>query len=164
MVVPSGISSSRRSSSCRSLEALPEHEQDYLLPRTLLAGLQRFATTGSIQAVSDTIKESCELESDRLEAELSMVRYIAWAIPAIGFIGTVRGIGDALSQAYKAVEGDISGVTVSLGVAFNSTFVALVLSMLLMFCLHQLQLTQDRLSLDCQRYADKHLLRFLAVH
>ena len=148
----------------RSLEALPEREQDYLLPRTLLSALQRFATTCSIQAVSDTIQESCEVESDRLDSELSMVRYIAWAIPSIGFIGTVRGIGDALGQAYKAVEGDISGVTVSLGVAFNSTFVALVLSIVLMFCLHQLQLTQERLVLDCQRYCDKRLLRFLVVH
>ncbi|KZX58565.1 hypothetical protein A3709_18265 [Halioglobus sp. HI00S01] len=145
----------------RSLEALPEQEQDYLLPRTLLAALQRFATTGNIQAVSDTVKESCEIEADRLDSELSMVRYIAWAIPSIGFIGTVRGIGDALGQAYKAVEGDISGVTVSLGVAFNSTFVALVLSIIIMFCLHQLQLSQERLVLDCQRYADKRLLRHL---
>jgi biopolymer transport protein ExbB/TolQ len=97
----------------RGLEELPAREQEYLLPRTLLAALQRFATTGSIQAVSDTIRESCEVESDRLDSELSMVRYIAWAIPSIGFIGTVRGIGDALGQAYKAVEGDISGVTCS---------------------------------------------------
>lgn len=145
----------------RSLEALPEQEQDYLLPRTLLSALQRFATTGSIQAVSDTIKESCEIEADRLDSELSMVRYIAWAIPSIGFIGTVRGIGEALGQAYKAVEGDITGVTVSLGVAFNSTFVALVLSIIIMFCLHQLQLSQERLVLDCQRHADKRLLRHL---
>jgi biopolymer transport protein ExbB/TolQ len=148
----------------RSLEALPDQEQDYLLPRTLLSALQRFATTGSIQAVSDTIKESCEVESDRLDSELSMVRYIAWAIPSVGFIGTVRGIGEALGQAYKAVEGDISGVTVSLGVAFNSTFVALVLSIVIMFCLHQLQLSQERLVLDCQRYADKRLLRHLVAH
>jgi biopolymer transport protein ExbB/TolQ len=148
----------------RALEALPEVEQDYLLPRTLLTALQRFATTGSIQAVSDTIKENCEIESDRLDSEMSMVRYIAWAIPSIGFIGTVRGIGDALGQAYKAVEGDISGVTVSLGVAFNSTFVALVLSIVLMFCLHQLQLSQERLVLNCQRYADRRLLRFLVAH
>lgn len=145
----------------RSLEALPEAEQDYLLPRTLLAALQRFATTSSIQAVSDTIKEQCEIESERLDSENSMVRYIAWAIPSIGFIGTVRGIGDALGQAYKAVEGDISGVTASLGVAFNSTFVALVLSIIIMFCLHQLQLSQERLVLDSQRYADRRLLRFL---
>ncbi|WP_434783491.1 MotA/TolQ/ExbB proton channel family protein [Mangrovimicrobium sediminis] len=145
----------------RAIEALPDAEQDYLLPRTLLAALQRFATTGSIQAVSDTIKENCEIEADRLDSELSMVRYISWAIPSIGFIGTVRGIGDALGQAYKAVEGDISGVTVSLGVAFNSTFVALVLSIIIMFCLHQLQLVQERLVLDCQRYADQRLLRHL---
>ncbi len=148
----------------RSLEALPDREQDFLLPRTLLSALQRFATTGSIQAVSDTIKESCEVESDRLDSELSMVRYIAWAIPSIGFIGTVRGIGDALGQAYKAVEGDISGVTVSLGVAFNSTFVALVLSIIIMFALHQLQLSQERLVLDCQRYADRRLMRHLVAH
>jgi biopolymer transport protein ExbB/TolQ len=148
----------------RSVEALPGTEQDFLLPRTLLNALQRFATTGSIQAVSDTVREECEVESDRLDSELSMVRYIAWAIPSIGFIGTVRGIGDALGQAYKAVEGDISGVTVSLGVAFNSTFVALVLSIIIMFCLHQLQLGQERLVLNCQRYADKRLLRFLVAH
>jgi len=138
--------------------------QDYLLPRTLLAALGRFSTTASIPAVSNTVKEQCEGESDRLDSELSMVRYIAWAIPSIGFIGTVRGIGDALGQAYKAVEGDISGVTASLGVAFNSTFVALVLSIIIMFCLHQLQLAQERLVLDSQRYADKRLLRHLVAH
>jgi biopolymer transport protein ExbB/TolQ len=148
----------------RSLEALDDKTQDYLLPRTLMAALQRFATTASIPAVSNTIKEQCDSESDRLDSELSMVRYIAWAIPSIGFIGTVRGIGDALGQAYKAVEGDISGVTVSLGVAFNSTFVALVLSIVIMFCLHQLQLSQERLVLDAQRYCDKRLMRHLVVH
>ncbi len=147
----------------RAIEALPARQQDYLLPRTLLSALQRFATTGSIQAVSDTIKENCDVESDRLDSEMSMVRYIAWAIPSIGFIGTVRGIGDALGQAYKAVEGDISGVTASLGVAFNSTFVALVLSIIIMFCLHQLQLSQERLVLDSQRYADRNLLRHLVA-
>jgi biopolymer transport protein ExbB/TolQ len=148
----------------RPLEALDDRTQDFLLPRTLLAALQRFATTASIPAVSDTVREQCEGESDRLDSELSMVRYIAWAIPSIGFIGTVRGIGDALGQAYEAVEGDISGVTASLGVAFNSTFVALVLSIVIMFCLHQLQLSQERLVLGCQRYCDKRLMRHLTVH
>ena len=146
----------------RSLEALPA-EQDYLLPRALGNALSRFTTTGSIPAVSDAVREQCDIEADRLDSELSMVRYISWAIPSIGFIGTVRGIGDALGQAYKAVEGDISGVTASLGVAFNSTFVALVLSIIIMFALHQLQLSQERLVLNTQRYIDRHLLRHLSV-
>ena len=92
-----------------------------------------------------------------------MVRYIAWAIPSIGFIGTVRGIGDALGQANRAVEGDIAGVTESLGVAFNSTFIALVISIIIMFLMHQLQLLQDRLVLDTQAYADSRLVRHLQV-
>lgn len=147
----------------RPLESLEPEQQDYLLSRTLLSALQRFGTTGNIQDVSSTIRESCDGESDRLDSEMSMVRYIAWAIPSIGFIGTVRGIGQALGQAYQAVEGDITGVTASLGVAFNSTFVALVLSIAIMFCLHQLQLSQERLVLNCQRYCDRSLLQNLTV-
>ena len=147
----------------RPVQALPENEKSYLLPRALLAGLHRFGSTRSIQDASDTIKDICNSESERLDSELSIVRYIAWAIPSIGFIGTVRGIGSALSQAHQAVSGDILGVTMSLGVAFNSTFVALVTSILLMFLLHQLLLLQDRLVLDTQAYCDEHLLRYLQV-
>ena len=147
----------------RPVQALPEHEQQYLLPRALLAGLHRFQSTRSIQDVSLTIRDICETEADRMETELSLVRYIAWAIPSIGFLGTVRGIGTALGQAYQAVSGDIVGVTVSLGVAFNSTFVALVVSILLMFLLHQLQQMQDKLVLDSQNYCDDRLVRHLQV-
>ena len=92
-----------------------------------------------------------------------MIRYIAWAIPSIGFTGTVRGIGEALGQAYRAVEGDIAGVTTSLGVAFNSTFIALVISIVLMFLMHQLQLIQERLVLDTHNYCDSRLLNHLKV-
>jgi len=147
----------------RPVQALPEKERAYLLPRAILAGLHRFQSTRNIQDVSTTVKDACETEADRMETELTIVRYIAWAIPSIGFLGTVRGIGTALGQAYQAVSGDIVGVTVSLGVAFNSTFVALVVSIFLMFLLHQLQLLQDRLVLDCQNYCDESLIRHLQV-
>jgi biopolymer transport protein ExbB/TolQ len=145
----------------RPIQALPERERDYLLPRCLFTALHRFRSTRDIQSVASTVREMSDSESDRLESELSMVRYIAWAIPSIGFIGTVRGIGAALGQAHKAVEGDISGVTQNLGTAFNSTFVALVLSIILMFLLHQLQHMQERLVLDTQEYVDEHLIEKL---
>jgi len=147
----------------RPLQALPAEEQEYLLPRTLLTALQRFGSTHNIQDVSNAVKEVCDNESNRLDSELSMVRYIIWAIPSIGFIGTVRGIGDALGQAHRAVEGDIIGVTASLGVAFNSTFIALIISIFIMFLMHQLQLLQERLVLDTQNYCDVNLIRHLQV-
>ena len=142
----------------RQVQALPEAERRLLLPRTALAALNRFRATRSIQDASATAREVCAAESDRLDSELAMIRYIAWAIPSIGFIGTVRGIGDALTMAHRAVQGDISGVTEALGVAFNSTFIALLLSLLLMFVLHQLQLKQERQVLDTESYLDERLL------
>jgi biopolymer transport protein ExbB/TolQ len=147
----------------RQIQSLPDHEQRYLPPRALLSALHRFGATRSIQDASDTAHAVCEAEAERLDSELSMVRYIAWAIPSIGFIGTVRGIGEALGKAHKAVEGEIAGVTQSLGVAFNSTFIALLISIVLMFVLHQLQLQQERLVLDTQTYLDRNLVRHLQV-
>jgi biopolymer transport protein ExbB/TolQ len=132
-----------------------------LLPRAVLSALSRFGATRNVQDVSDAARGVCQSEADRLDSELSMVRYIAWAIPAIGFIGTVRGIGDALAQAHKAVTGDIAGVTEGLGVAFNSTLVALLISIVLMFLLHQLQLSQERLVLETETYLDQHVIRHL---
>ncbi|VAW81037.1 Possible biopolymer transport protein, ExbB family [hydrothermal vent metagenome] len=143
------------------LQALGTRERESLLPRALLTAIERFSATRNVQDVSTAARDVCQSEGERMESELSIIRYIAWAIPSVGFIGTVRGIGDALGQAHRAVEGDITGVTSSLGVAFNSTFIALVISIVLMFFIHQLQLMQERLVLDSERYVDHWMIRRL---
>ena len=148
----------------RQLQALPDQDKGLLLPRALLHALQRFGATRNVQDASSASNTLIVSEGDRLEAELSMIRYILWAIPSIGFIGTVRGIGDALGSANKAVSGDISAVTESLGVAFNSTLIALLLSILLMFLVHQLQLLQERLAFESEDYLDEHLIRHLQAN
>jgi len=142
----------------RKLQSLDGRDEQRLLPSVLQYALRRFETTQSIAETSQVVKNTVENEGERLDAELSMIRYIAWAIPSIGFIGTVRGIGLALGQAHQAVEGDITGVTHSLGTAFNSTLVALLLSIFLMFVVHQLQLAQERLILDVENYGDRYLI------
>jgi biopolymer transport protein ExbB/TolQ len=145
----------------RQVQALPNEQQGMVLPRALLNALRRFSTTRNIQDVSSSTHTIFESEAERLESELSMIRYISWAIPSIGFIGTVRGIGEALAQADKAVQGDIAGVTQSLGVAFNSTFIALLISIFLMFLVHQLQLLQERLVFDSENYTNDKLIRHM---
>ena len=147
----------------RQIQALPGAIRNLLLPRTLLTALHRFNSTRNIQDVSAATLSLCESEAERLESELSMIRYIAWAIPSVGFIGTVRGIGQALAQAHQATNGDITAVTNSLGVAFNSTYIALILSIILMFLVFQLQHLQERLVFETQNYCDEKLLRHLQV-
>ena len=141
-----------------ALEELPVEARETPLVKTLAASIRRYLITGDVQNTSDAIQSSVEALALKLEAENSMIRYLIWAIPSIGFIGTVRGIGQALSQADLALAGDITGMTDSLGVAFNSTFVALLISIVLMFLLHQLQRLQDDSVVDTQAYCEKFLL------
>ena len=99
-----------------------------------------------------------EVASEQQESELSMLRYLVWAIPSIGFIGTVRGIGVALQRADEAIQGDIAGVTSALGVAFNSTLVALFISIILMLLIHLLQSGQEGLILRLQTFCREELI------
>jgi biopolymer transport protein ExbB/TolQ len=148
----------------RPIEGLPRDEQEMLLPRALMVALNRFGATRSVQDSAEAVRAECENELDRLDAQLSMVRFTAWAIPAVGFVGTVRGIGRALQEAQGALHGDISGVTLGLGVTFNATLTALVACIIVMFFLHQLQQAQDRLVLDARMYIDRRLIRNMRVH
>jgi biopolymer transport protein ExbB/TolQ len=147
----------------RPLESLPKEEQMRFLPRLLMVAYNRFGATRSVQDAAEAVRDECDFEVASMDTKLSMVRFTAWAIPAVGFVGTVRGIGAALQEAQGAMGGDISGVTMGLGVTFNATLTALVSCIIVMFWMHQLQQFQDRLVLDCRTYVDRQLLRKLRV-
>jgi len=136
---------------------------DRLLPNFVMSALQRFNATQSIQDASAAVQERSQAAADELDSDLSLVRYITWAIPSVGFIGTVRGIGDALAQADDALKGDLAGVTSSLGLAFNSTLVALVLSIILMFFMHLIQSRQEHLIQDFQEYCRVKIVELMKV-
>ena len=140
------------------LEKLPQDISSSPLIETLKASLRRYMITDNVQNTSDAITVSVNNLSLKLDSENTMIRYLIWAIPSLGFVGTVRGIGQALSNADKALAGDISGMSQSLGVAFNSTFVALLISLVLMLLLHLLQKMEDSLLINIQSYSDKFLL------
>jgi biopolymer transport protein ExbB/TolQ len=147
----------------RPLESLPKAEQDRFLPRLLMVAYNRFGATRSVQDAAEAVRDECDFEVASMDTKLSMVRFTAWAIPAVGFVGTVRGIGAALQEAQGAMGGDISGVTMGLGITFNATLTALVCCIVVMFWMHQLQQFQDRLVLDSRTYVDRQLLRKLRV-
>jgi biopolymer transport protein ExbB/TolQ len=137
--------------------------RERLLPECILAALHRFQATSSVQDAANAVRERAELANDELDSSLGLVRYIAWAIPAIGFIGTVRGIGEALNYAEEAIHGDVSSVTTGLGLAFNSTFVGLSLCIVLMFWLHMVQARQEAFIIETQTFCRDKLIDVMKV-
>ncbi len=110
-------------------------------------------------------------ESDRdtssSDQSFALSRVLIWAIPILGFIGTVQGLGSAVagfadflsgSAELSQIKGAIADVTVGLGVAFDTTLLALILVTLLMFPLTSLQRREEGLFVEMDTFLDDVLI------
>jgi biopolymer transport protein ExbB/TolQ len=116
------------------LDRAPARLQDSYLVARLRAGLEHVRRRGSAEALDDELRYLAEADAAKAHGSYALVRIIIWAIPILGFLGTVVGITLAIANlAPQALEQSLSTVTAGLGVAFDTTAVALTLSIILMF-------------------------------
>ncbi|MBS0208841.1 MAG: MotA/TolQ/ExbB proton channel family protein [Planctomycetes bacterium] len=102
-------------------------------PERLRAALETILRHGSADKLEDELKYLSEGDSARAHGSYALMRFIIWAIPILGFLGTVIGITLAIASLNpKALETSLDEVTAGLGVAFDTTALALALSMTLM--------------------------------
>jgi biopolymer transport protein ExbB/TolQ len=145
----------------RRINRLSSPNGPFLLSHLLEAALSKFAITRSPQEAGDVIRSQVDVELGRLASSMATVNYLAWAIPALGFVGTVRGIGMALTLTANTdveLQQFMDITTRSLCVAFDTTLISLLLSLVLMFLLHGQQRGEEALVLDSQQYCLDHLL------
>ena len=123
------------------LESLGEdaETEDYL-PRRLRESLDLVKRTGTAEGLEDHLKYLSDLDASRAAQSYGLMRFVIWAIPIMGFLGTVIGITEAIACLSPTQLENITGVVSGLGVAFDTTATALALAMVLMF----LQYTIDR--------------------
>ena len=115
-----------------------------------VVALQQYVANGSILRGRETFFDVLNGEVDRLENKISPIRFIAWALPSLGFIGTVMGISNALNSVANLppnVEATsmrmwLQGLVSELSVAFDTTFTALILALTVVFSIH---FTQQRI-------------------
>jgi hypothetical protein len=103
------------------------------LPRRLRDALDLVVRTGSADDLENHLKYLSDVDANRASAGYGLVRFIVWAIPIMGFLGTVIGITVAIASLSPTELENISGVVAGLGTAFDTTATALALSMVLMF-------------------------------
>jgi biopolymer transport protein ExbB/TolQ len=104
------------------------------LSRRLRTALNFMTRKGSADTLEDEIKHLSDLDAAQAAQSYGFVKIIIWAIPILGFLGTVIGITMAIANLNpKQLEQSLGDVTGGLGVAFDTTALALGLSMVLMF-------------------------------
>jgi biopolymer transport protein ExbB/TolQ len=130
----------------------------FVLANMIRLGLGKFAISKSAPDVAEVVRNQAEVELSRFVTGMSTVNYLAWAIPAIGFVGTVRGLGGAFGADAPSIEAFTQQAKDQLKIAFDCTLVALILSLVLMYFLHAVQRAEETLVSDSQQYCQEHLL------
>lgn len=148
----------------RPLARKVEHltgRRPFILANMIRLGLGKYAISKSAPDVAEVVRNQADVESSRLVSTMGTVHYLAWAIPAVGFVGTVRGLAGAFGMAGVT---DIEmgtftrQATDQLKIAFDCTLVALLLSLVLMYIVHTVQRAEETLVVDAQEYCQEHLL------
>ncbi len=128
-----------------------------VLVARVVALLQAFSTRHDAAEATAHNAKASDADADAVVGSFSLLKVLVWAIPIVGFIGTVVGIGDAVvgfSESLKhadqldTIKGSLAKVTLGLSVAFDTTLLSLVASILVMLPLSYLQKSEERLVRD----------------
>ncbi len=132
-----------------------DKREKYILSDLLKKACTKYRTSGSLSELIDIVSIQIEVSQEKAEGDQSVIRYLTWVIPSIGFVGTVIGISQALMVANS---GDMEKITSLLGVAFDTTLIALLLSIIIMWFVHQLQEETDRFHSDLKEFVIENLI------
>ena len=138
-----------------------EKREKFFLTDLIKKACNKYRSDKSPADALAIVSEQVKLNIQEAESNQSLIRYIAWAIPSVGFIGTVIGIANSLGLAHTVVERGnegIKGITSALSVAFDTTLVALVLSLVLMYFFHNLQEKIEKLHTRMEGYVIENLI------
>src|SRR5205807_3507818 len=106
------------------------------LPSLIDLCILQFQSGRSVDQTVAVMNSSMELIEHRVDMRYGLVRYIAWLVPTLGFIGTVIGLGASLAKAGESATPNLQEVAKALAVGFDCTMVALVEIAVLVYLLH----------------------------
>lgn len=110
----------------------PRH---FVLFNRIVVALANLRNLGHVGDVDNILRSQAAQDESAMETSYALVQGFVWAIPVLGFIGTVLGLSGAIGQ-FSGVLGEagdigqitsaLKGVTGGLATAFDTTLVALV--------------------------------------
>jgi biopolymer transport protein ExbB/TolQ len=141
--------------------------QSFLLKRVLMA-LENFKARKNVSEVAAVLRSQSDTDGAIVDSSYAMLKVLIWCIPILGFIGTVIGISQAVSNFdsgirakdanIEVIKAALGEVTTGLAVAFDTTFLGLILSMVIMFPTNSVQKTEEDLLSTIDQYCTENLL------
>lgn len=132
--------------------------------------INAYINSGSRKTVTDFALDDSSFYLSASESSYAVPRILVWAIPLLGFIGTVLGISSAVNgftgflentAEIDQIKEGIGTVTSGLAVAFDTTLLALLLSVVVMIPLVLIERMESNLLLATDIYINDYILPLL---
>jgi biopolymer transport protein ExbB/TolQ len=147
----------------------PKH---FVLFNRIVIALSNLRNLGQITDVDDILRSQAENDESYMETSYMLLGGFIWAIPVLGFIGTVIGlsiaIGDFGSVLQSAddlsqIKDSLQGVTSGLATAFETTMHSLVAALFIQLILTYLKKSEEEFLDACSEYCLRNIVNRLRI-
>jgi biopolymer transport protein ExbB/TolQ len=154
------------------IHSLVDHPRHFVLLNRIDRALSNFKNIGQVNDVSAILRAQAENDEDLVASSYTVVNGLVWAIPVLGFIGTVLGLSLAIGRFTATLQagGDLAkirdslqGVTGGLATAFESTLVALTFTLILQLVITFQQKREMAFLDECNDYCQSHIVSKLRL-
>ena len=154
------------------IHAMVDHPRHFVLLNRIDRALSNFKNIGQVNDVSSILRTQAENDEDQVASSYTVVNGLVWAIPVLGFIGTVLGLSLGIGRFTQTLQsaGDLEqirsslqGVTSGLATAFESTLVALTFTLILQLAITFQQKREMAFLDECNDYCHSHIVSKLRL-
>jgi biopolymer transport protein ExbB/TolQ len=146
--------------------------RNFVLYNRIVVALANLRNLGRVGDVGEILKSQAESDEASSETSYALVSGFVWAIPVLGFIGTVLGLSDAIasfgavleqSEDMSQIKDSLRNVTSGLSTAFETTLVALVAALAIQLMLTFLKKSEQEFLDACTEYSTNQVVNHLRI-
>ena len=139
----------------------------FLLTKRIHNALANLKNIGRAGDVDEILRTQADNDEAVVDSSYTVVRGLIWAIPVLGFIGTVQGLSGALGSFWGVVSkadevtemrGALQGVTGGLSTAFETTLIGLVAALAIHLVMIFVRRREEQFLDACKDYCQKHVV------
>jgi len=144
----------------------------FILFNRIVVALSNFRNLGNVGDVDDILRSQAAQDESAMETSYAIILGFIWAIPVLGFIGTVLGLSQAIGE-FSGVLGDagdiadisaaLRRVTAGLATAFDTTLVALVAALVLQLLLTAVRKHEEDFLDDAMEFCIRSIVGRLRI-
>jgi biopolymer transport protein ExbB/TolQ len=154
------------------MDELVDDPRQFMLFNRISIALSNLKNIGRVSDVDEILRSQAESDEAVSESSYVLLNGFVWAIPILGFIGTVLGLSVAIGEfgsVMSAAEGGdqllpaLKNVTGGLGVAFDTTLEALVAALVIQMMVTFLRKSEQEFLDDCSEYCTRKIVNKLKL-